>query len=55
MFPLTIITYLVNPFFRGLYQVGESLVYVSSGSAYYGFPIRLGSRAEISEILLRTP
>ncbi|KAJ8335562.1 hypothetical protein SKAU_G00389040 [Synaphobranchus kaupii] len=55
MFPLSILTYLVNPFFLGLYQVGESKVYVSSGTAYYGFPMRLGTRAEITEILLRTP
>ncbi|KAJ8398598.1 hypothetical protein AAFF_G00421260 [Aldrovandia affinis] len=56
MFPLSIMTYLVNPFFCGLYRIGErSWVYVSSGTVYYGIPMRLGSRAEITEILLRTP
>ncbi|KAJ8271917.1 hypothetical protein COCON_G00107760 [Conger conger] len=55
MFPLSIFTYLVNPFFRGLYRVGHSQVYVTSGTVYYGFPMRLGSRAEITEILLRAP
>ncbi|KAG5848520.1 hypothetical protein ANANG_G00099320 [Anguilla anguilla] len=56
IFPLSIFAYLVNPFFCGLYRVGESSqVYVSAGTVYYGFPMRLGSRAEITEILLRTP
>ncbi|KAJ8281191.1 hypothetical protein GJAV_G00064540 [Gymnothorax javanicus] len=56
IFPLTILAYLVNPLFCGLYQIGEdSQVYVSPGTAYYGFPMRLASRAEITEILLRTP
>ncbi|KAI1890022.1 hypothetical protein AGOR_G00168940 [Albula goreensis] len=56
IFPLSILAYLVNPFFCGLYRVGEhSMVYVSPGTVYYGIPMRLGSRAEITEILLRTP
>ncbi|KAG7468690.1 hypothetical protein MATL_G00145700 [Megalops atlanticus] len=56
IFPLSILAYLVNPFFSGLYQVGEhSLVYVSPGTVYYGIPMRIGSRAQITEILLRSP
>lgn len=56
IFPLAIVSYLINPLFCGLYQIGEdSQVYVSPGTVYYGFPMRLASRMEITEILLRTP
>lgn len=54
IFPLNIVAYFMNPFFVGLYKVGQSTsVYVSSGTMYYGIPMRLGSRAEITEIILR--
>ncbi|KAM8980650.1 transmembrane protein with metallophosphoesterase domain [Sarcophilus harrisii] len=56
IFPLNVGAYLLNPFFVGLYKVGQStFVYVSPGTAYYGIPMRLGSRAEITEIILRSP
>ncbi|XP_054847215.1 transmembrane protein with metallophosphoesterase domain [Eublepharis macularius] len=56
IFPLNIVTYFMNPFFVGLYRVGQSTsVYVSSGTMYYGIPMRLGSRAEITEVVLRCP
>ncbi|XP_066484478.1 transmembrane protein with metallophosphoesterase domain [Tiliqua scincoides] len=56
IFPLNIGAYLINPFFVGLYKVGWStFVYVSPGTMYYGIPMRLGSRAEITEIILRSP
>ncbi|XP_074844317.1 transmembrane protein with metallophosphoesterase domain [Carettochelys insculpta] len=56
IFPLNAGAYLLNPFFVGLYKVGQSsFVYVSPGTMYYGIPMRLGSRAEIAEIILRSP
>ncbi|XP_068942234.1 transmembrane protein with metallophosphoesterase domain [Petaurus breviceps papuanus] len=56
IFPLNVGAYLLNPFFVGLYKVGQTtFVYVSPGTAYYGIPMRLGSRAEITEIILRSP
>lgn len=55
IFPLNIAAYLINPFFVGLYKVGwSSFVYVSPGTMYYGIPMRLGSRAEITEIILHS-
>ncbi|XP_043937331.1 transmembrane protein with metallophosphoesterase domain [Protopterus annectens] len=55
MFPLTIGAYLMNPFFAGLYKVGESsYVYVTTGTIYYGIPMRLASRSEIVEIILQS-
>ncbi|KAL4657033.1 transmembrane protein with metallophosphoesterase domain [Arapaima gigas] len=56
IFPLSIMAYLVNPFFCGLYRIGESsAVYVSPGTAYAGIPMRIGSRAEITQIVLKAP
>ncbi|NWJ04379.1 TMPPE metallophosphoesterase, partial [Crypturellus undulatus] len=55
MFPLNAGAYFLNPFFVGLYKVGQStFVYVSPGTMYFGIPMRLGSRAEITEIILRS-
>lgn len=54
IFPLNVAAYLLNPFFAGLYQVAQTtFVYVSPGTAYYGIPMRLGSRAEITELILQ--
>ncbi|XP_054408406.1 transmembrane protein with metallophosphoesterase domain [Pongo abelii] len=54
IFPLNVAAYLLNPFFAGLYQVDQAtFVYVSPGTAYYGIPMRLGSRAEITELILQ--
>lgn len=54
LFPWNVAAYLLNPFFAGLYQVAEAtFVYVSPGTAYYGIPMRLGSRAEITELILQ--
>nr|XP_006641559.2 PREDICTED: transmembrane protein with metallophosphoesterase domain isoform X2 [Lepisosteus oculatus] len=56
IFPLSIPAYLLNPFFAGLYRVGDSsFVYVTPGTVYYGVPMRIGSRAEITEIILKSP
>lgn len=57
IFPWNVGAYLLNPFFAGLYQVAQAtFVYVSPGTAYYGIPMRLGSRAEITELILwRSP
>ncbi|XP_066207044.1 transmembrane protein with metallophosphoesterase domain [Saccopteryx leptura] len=54
IFPLNVAAYLLNPFFAGLYRVAQTtFVYVSPGTAYYGIPMRLGSRAEITELILQ--
>ncbi|XP_030622558.1 transmembrane protein with metallophosphoesterase domain [Chanos chanos] len=54
LFPLTILAFLANPFFCGLYRVSDHThIYVTPGTGYYGIPMRIGSRAEITEIILR--
>nr|XP_008116508.1 PREDICTED: transmembrane protein with metallophosphoesterase domain [Anolis carolinensis] len=55
IFPLNIGVYFINPFFVDLYKVGQSsFVYVSPGTMYFGVPMRLGSRAEITEVILHS-
>ncbi|TVG09581.1 Transmembrane protein with metallophosphoesterase domain [Bagarius yarrelli] len=55
IFPLTLLAFLVNPFFCGLYRISEhSAVYVTPGTVYYGIPMRIGSRAEITLITLKS-
>ncbi len=36
-----------QPYVCGLYQVGRTVLYVTSGAGYWGPPMRLGTRAEI--------
>jgi predicted MPP superfamily phosphohydrolase len=44
---------LQQPYIRGLHRVGNSQLYVSCGTGYWGPPMRLGAPAEITEIILR--
>ena len=53
MFPFTVLTSLINPFQKGLYQYKAGYVYVSQGSMYWGIPLRIGTFMEITEIILR--
>lgn len=55
LFPLTLLAFLVNPYFCGLYRVSEhTTIYVTPGTVYYGIPMRIGSRAEITQIALKS-
>jgi len=42
------------PWVRGHHRVGESQLYVSSGTGFWGPPMRLGTTAEITELILRS-
>ena len=42
-----------EPFVRGLHRVGDTQIYVSCGTGYWGPPTRLGAPAEITEVILR--
>jgi predicted MPP superfamily phosphohydrolase len=44
---------LQQPVVRGLARFGETQVYVSSGTGYWGPPMRLGAPAEITRVTLR--
>ena len=51
-----LVQYLNDGFVSGSYQVGDMHLYVSNGAGLWpGFPIRLGQRSEITEVVLRAP
>jgi uncharacterized protein len=52
IFPFGFLTRLVQPFVSGLHQRGESQIYVSSGTGYWGPPMRIAAPAEITLIEL---
>jgi len=52
LFPFNYVVSLFQPYMAGLYRKGNSQLYVSRGTGYWGPPMRLGSPAEITEITL---
>ena len=52
MFPIIIGAYLFNPFYVGLYQQDKTHVYVTPGTYYWGFPMRILTQHEITKITL---
>ncbi|MCI0672935.1 MAG: metallophosphoesterase, partial [Myxococcaceae bacterium] len=52
MFPFSLFVRLDTPYVRGLHRVGDMQLYVSSGTGYWGPPMRLGTVAEITRIEL---
>ena len=46
---------LQQPYVAGLAQQGNTQLYVSRGTGYWGPPMRLGAPAEITKIVLRAP
>jgi predicted MPP superfamily phosphohydrolase len=53
IFPFNWFVRLAIPFVAGRYRRGEAELYVSRGTGFWGPPMRLGSPAEITEIVLR--
>ncbi len=47
-FPGTLIVRLVQPFVNGLSKFRDTFVYVNPGTGYWGPPLRLGTRSEIT-------
>jgi predicted MPP superfamily phosphohydrolase len=52
IFPFGFLTRLVQPFLAGLHQRGDSQIYVSSGTGYWGPPMRIAAPSEITLIEL---
>jgi hypothetical protein len=52
IWPFTHLVRLQQPFLEGLHRVGSTQLYVSPGTGYWGPPMRLGTRAEITKITL---
>ncbi|HVR63972.1 MAG TPA: metallophosphoesterase [Polyangia bacterium] len=54
IWPFTYFVHLQQPFVAGLHRTGESQIYVSRGTGYWGPPMRLGAPAEITQIVLES-
>jgi predicted MPP superfamily phosphohydrolase len=52
VFPLHLLAWLDQRYLSGLYAVGATQLHVSPGAGYWGPPMRLGSRGEISLLVL---
>ena len=48
MQPFGALVRIEQPFLRGLHRVKDTMLYVSEGTGYWGPPLRVGTRAEIS-------
>lgn len=56
IWPFNYLVYLQQPYTKGLYRYSntETQVYVSSGTGFWGPPMRLGTSAEITHIILHS-
>ncbi|MBW7888994.1 MAG: metallophosphoesterase [Bacteroidetes bacterium] len=52
-FPWNLLATFGQPFIKGLHQWNSALVYVSKGTGYWGPPVRLGARSEITVVTLK--
>jgi predicted MPP superfamily phosphohydrolase len=52
IWPFSFFVRLTQPFLTGLHRHRDTQVYVSPGTGYWGPPMRLGTRAEITKITL---
>jgi predicted MPP superfamily phosphohydrolase len=52
LFPFNWLARLDQPLIAGLYRVANTWVYVSTGTGYWGPPMRVGSRSELTRIEL---
>jgi predicted MPP superfamily phosphohydrolase len=55
IWPFTYLVRLQQPFVAGLHRRGRAQIYVSSGTGYWGPPMRLGTTAEITHVTLLGP
>jgi predicted MPP superfamily phosphohydrolase len=53
LWPMHYLVRLQQPYLSGLVQHGPTQLYVSEGTGFWGPPMRLGSRSEITLITLR--
>ncbi|XOF32826.1 MAG: hypothetical protein ACL93V_12470 [Candidatus Electrothrix sp. YB6] len=52
IWPFSYLVYLQQPFCKGFYRHGETLVYVNQGTGCWGPPMRVGTYNEITEFVL---
>ena len=54
LWPFGALVLLQQPVVSGLHRMGETWLYVSCGTGFWGPPMRLGAPAEVTLITLRT-
>ena len=54
IWPFSYLVRLAQPYLAGLHRHGDTQIYVNPGTGYWGPPMRLGTRAEITRITLRS-
>jgi len=54
IFPFSFVVSLFQRYMAGLYRNGDSHLYVSCGTGFWGPPLRLGAPSEITELQLAT-
>ncbi len=52
--PWNWVIYLIEPVVKGLARFGRTQIYVNSGTGYWGPPMRMGTRSEITLVRLRS-
>jgi len=52
-FPWNLAAAIGQPFIKGLHRLERTWIYVSKGTGYWGPPVRLGARSEITVITLK--
>ena len=52
LWPWTYLVFLQQPYVAGLHRHGDSQIYVSRGTGYWGPPMRVGAPAEITHLVL---
>ena len=55
IWPWRYLVYLQQPYVDGLHNHQGTQIYVSDGTGFWGPPMRLGSTAEITQVVLRSP
>jgi hypothetical protein len=54
LWPFHWLVRLAQPVVSGLARFGDTFIYVSNGTGYWGPPMRLGAPAEVTQIVLRS-
>lgn len=55
IWPFSYLVKLDQPYLVGLHQHRDTQIYVSPGTGYWGPPLRLGTTAEVTKLVLRSP
>ena len=53
IWPFSYLVRLDQPFVAGLHREADTQIYVSAGTGYWGPPLRLGTQAEVTKLVLR--